>query len=449
MGNILSVVVSTVADMRLEDKLLPWRNPSIGWFCIWLPAFIAYMYLLMGHINAKPLIGSIEILNEGAMKSLFYLNSGKQASNSIEVIATHSVWSEGPLWIQDESSSLSYLIFSDTVLNKIYRWEEGKGFFTVGKTIHLHSSGCKSDAAHCAKMYEPGSNGLLRVHPRLLPKGASGTAIDLVAAQHGERAISLLRENGTRSFIATHYKGKRFNSPNDLAYTPEGHLYFTDPPYGIMDNQTRQIVPELQELSFSGVYMISAGDLQEAIESGQPTPNVRLLHEGLSRPNGLAFSPDFGKLYVSNSDPARPVIEVFDVSSSGALLNQKTFYDASSFFSCAAGKLGVNDSDSDSSSSNSSSSSGSGSVCDAAGDEAVGVPDGLKLDINGHVLASGPGGVLVLSPQGELLGRLLLPVKVSNLAFGADGRLYVTASDKVVRLRLRMKSAPRGEQAKR
>jgi len=450
--SLLGNISQAIAELRLGDKLLPWRNASIAWFWIWLPAFGAYMYLLMGYINAKPYIGTIEVLDGVAMKALFYTDSAKQLRNSIEVIATQSRWSEGPLWMHDESASLNYLLYSDTILNKIYRWEEGRGFFTVGKTIHLHSSGCKSNATHCSAMYEAGSNGLIRVHPRLLPASASASH-DLLAAQHGERAIALLRENGTRSFIATHYQGRRFNSPNDMVYSPEGHLYFTDPPYGIMDAVHRRIVPDLQELNFSGVFMISAGDLQGAIESGQPTPNVRLLHDGLSRPNGLAFSPDFSKLYVSNSDrgQGQAVIKVFDVSSSGALLNGKTFYDASAFFSCAASKKTMeNDTsvDVDVKVQVQVEGEGGGQQCEA--DESVGVPDGLKVDIHGNVLSSGPGGVLVLSPAGTLLGRLLLPgTKVSNVAFGCDGRLYVTATDKVVRLRVRTKSAPRGEQLPR
>ena len=443
MGQIISSVVATVVEMRLEDKLLPWRNPSIGWFALWLPGFVGYMYLLMGHINAKPSIGSIEVYSAAAMSKLFYTGSAKQLQTSIEVIAGQNVWTEGPLWVHDESSSLSYLLYSDTVLNKIYRWEEGRGFFTVGKTIHLHGSGTRN-ATYAASMYEAGSNGLIGVHPRLLAKGAPSSSVDLLAAQHGDRAISLLRENGTRSLVASHYKGQRLNSPNDLVYSPEGHLYFTDPPYGLVRSSGGgAVAPELQELGFSGVYMISAGDLQQALESGQPTANVRLLHDGLSRPNGLAFSPDFSKLYVSNSDARHPVIVVFDVSSmSGALANARVFYDGSAAFSCAAGGAEV----AGGAGGAEGGDAGAG-VCDSAADSRVGVPDGLKVDIHGNVLASGPGGVLVLSPQGELLGRLRLPDKVSNLAFGADGRLYITASDKVLRLRVRTKSAPRGEQA--
>ena len=201
-----------VADLRLGDKLLPWRNAHVAWFWLFLPAFVAYMTLLMHYINAKPFVGSIEVVQPASMKSLFYLHE------SMEVIAAQSLWAEGPLWVKDETLSVNYLLYSDTIQNRIYKWEEGKGFFTVGRTIHTHSAGCRANASYCASMFEPGPNGLIRVHPRLLSKPSS--TIDLIVAQHGERAISLLRENGTRSLIATHYNGMRFNRCNIIAILP-------------------------------------------------------------------------------------------------------------------------------------------------------------------------------------------------------------------------------------
>ena len=476
MGQLLSNIVEAVGDLRLGDKLFPWRNAAIAWFWVWLPAACGYLSLLMAFINSKPTIGSFEISpgHEAAMEKLFYLSTPRLVRmNPIEVIAQKSVWSEGPLWVQDEGASLSYLLYSDTVLNKIFRWEEGKGFFTVGRTIHQHNSGCatlKSDgsnsssisnsttssSSYCAEMYEPGSNGLIRIHPRLLPKNAP-TPIDLLVAQHGERALGLLRENGTRSHVATHYKGKRFNSPNDMVYSPEGHLYFTDPPYGLY-SRSREMRADLQELDFCGVYMISAGDLQQAIESGQPTANVRLLHDGLSRPNGLAFSPDFSKMYVSNSDRASPTITVFDVSSSGALTNARVFFDASSLLgasqqppslstSCRGDNLAGDEGECTASAA--AAAAAATEQADGANPTGLGVPDGLKVDIHGNVLASGPGGLLVLSPTGELLGRLLLPDPVSNVAFGGDGRLYITSAGRVARVRVRTRSSPLGQHSKR
>ena len=477
MGQLLSNILEAVGDLRLGDKLFPWRNAAIAWFWVWLPAACGYLTLLMAFINSKPTIGSFEVLpgHEAAMEKLFYLSTPRLVRmNPIEVIAQKSVWSEGPLWVQDEGASLSYLLYSDTVLNKIFRWEEGKGFFTVGRTIHQHNSGCaapKSDgsssnnnisssisprtSSYCAEMYEPGSNGLIRIHPRLLPKNAP-TPIDLLVAQHGERALGLLRENGTRSYVATHYKGKRFNSPNDMVYSPEGHLYFTDPPYGLY-SRSREMRTDLQELDFCGIYMISAGDLQQAIESGQPTANVRLLHDGLSRPNGLAFSPDFSKMYVSNSDRASPTITVFDVSSSGALTNPRILFDASSLLgtsqqppsplgSCLGGNLTGDEGECTASA---AAAAAATELADGANPQGLGVPDGLKVDIHGNVLASGPGGLLVLSPAGELLGRMLLPDPVSNVAFGGDGRLYLTAAGKVARVRVRTRSSPLGQHSKR
>ena len=207
MGSTLS---SVFYELHMADKLLPWRNPFIAWFWIFLPAFVGYMTMLMHYINVKPNIGTIEVNHADVMKSLFYISRHHQLSQSMEVIATQSKWSEGPLWIKDdESSSVNYLLYTDTVQNRIYKWEEGKGFFTVGRTIHTQRAGCRSNATYCEQVYEPGANGLIRVHPRLLSKPSS--SIDLVVAQHGERAISLLRENGTRSLIATHYNGMRFN----------------------------------------------------------------------------------------------------------------------------------------------------------------------------------------------------------------------------------------------
>lgn len=467
MGQIWSEVKETIIELNLGDKLLPWRNRDIAWFWVFLPAFLAYMYLLMGWINAKPPIGVVEIINANEMKKLFYLSSPSDVNTTMHIIADGMKWAEGPLWIIDPSST-PYLEYSDTIRNRLYRWDLGKGFFTVGKTITMHRAGCRTNATYCAEMYEPGANGLIRVHPRLRTV-ATKDKIDLITALHGERAIALFRENGTRSMIATHYQGHRFNSPNDLVYSPEGHLYFTDPPYGLYNNESK-FLGHLQELNYSGVFMISVGDLQRSIETGQPTTNVRLLHSDMTRPNGLAFSPDFSKMYISNSDPAQPQWRVFDVTSSGALVNGKVFFDASSLVqndcnerlaadaaqaaSAGDGDGAGTDTGSGDQSSSASASKAGGEVASDANQPAdtcsaaamdMAVPDGFKVDINGNLLASGPGGILIISPQAELLGRLRLPLKASNLAFSDDGYVYITATDKILRMRVRTKSAPLGE----
>jgi gluconolactonase len=333
----------------------------------------------------------------------------------MEIIATGSQWAEGPVWIDDENAGIGFLAYSDTKLNRMFRWDEGKGFFTVGKSLMNERSGCRANRTYCNEMSEPGSNGILRMNAALMPI-ANAKSIDLLVCQQGERAISLLRENGTRSFVATHYNGKRFNSPNDLIWSPEGHLLFTDPDYGLItkvprylhENDTEPATD--REIPFNGVYMIRKEDLADAVETGQPVPKVYLLNGEMSKPNGLAFSPDFGKLYVSNSDPKHPVYMVFDVSpDTGALSNGRIFYDATTLRTPPSDGVGN------------------------------GLPDGMKVDINGNVFAAGPGGVLVLSPEGVLIGRFQIDRPVSNVAFGGDGRLYATASDVITRIWIKTK----------
>ena len=329
----------------------------------------------------------------------------------MEIIATGSIWTEGPLWIEDESTSLGYLLYSDTQLNRIYRWDGGKGFFTVGKTLHSEKSGCKIDKEYCDMMHEPGSNGLLRMNVALMPIAAQ-KSIDLLVCQHGERAISLIKENGVRILIATHYNGKRFHSPNDLVWSPEGNLYFTDPIYGLMGKSGENVG---KELDFNGIYMIRKDDIRESVLTGNATNNIILLESEMSMPNGLAFSPDFSKLYVSNSDPSNAYWKVFDVSpNTGALSNGRIFFDANDLMAIEKVKYG---------------------------DSRVnyGNPDGLRIDIYGNIFASGPGGVLVFSPLGNLIGKFNLEKPCSNVAFGGDGRLYFTVSDTIVRVNIKTK----------
>lgn len=155
--------------------------------------------------------------------------------------------------------------------------------------------------------------------------------------------------------------------------------------------------------------MIHNKHVRESILSGAPTASVTLLTSSMSMPNGLAFSPDYGKLYVSNSDSSNPYWNVYDVDDNGLLTNETLFYNASII---------------------------------AAGDgNHAGLPDGLKVDINGNVYASGPGGVIIFSPEGKILGKLTINQPVSNVAFGKDGKLYLTAKDIVTRVRIKTKPA--------
>lgn len=200
---------------------------------------------------------------------------------------------------------------------------------------------------------------------------------NLVTTASVLRAIIRVDADGKYRVLADRYDGKRFNSPNDIILGPDGALYFTDPTLDLPKG-------EKQELPFQGVYRLG-GD-----------GSVRLLTGDLVQPNGLAFSPDGKRLYVD--DTKKREIRVYDVVSNGAVRNGRLF-----------GK-----------------EEGSG-----------GVPDGMRVDVNGNLFVTGPGGIWVWAPDGTHLGTILLPESAANLNWGdADYRtLYITARTSVYRLR--------------
>ena len=218
--------------------------------------------------------------------------------------------------------------------------------------------------------------------------GSNGLTLDgdgrVVINEHGNRRVTRLERTGKITVIAERYQGKRLNSPNDLVYRSDGTLYFTDPPFGL----PKMFEDPAKELPFSGVYMVRNGQ-------------VTLLARELTGPNGLAFSPDEKYLYVGNWDLARKVLVRYEVAVDGSLRNGKVFYD----FTREPEPVAL---------------------------------DGIKVDVQGHVYVSAPGGVWILSPSGTALGRIVLPEHDANFAFGdADGKsLYLTASTGLYRLRV-------------
>jgi gluconolactonase len=218
--------------------------------------------------------------------------------------------------------------------------------------------------------------------------GSNGLAIDgegrLTIDEHGNRRVTRLEKNGVLTVLADRYQGKRLNSPNDLVYKSDGALYFTDPPFGL----PRGFDDPRKELPFSGVYRVANGTLQ-------------LVATDLSGPNGLAFSPDEHYLYVTNWDPARKVVIRYEVAADGSLRGGRVFFD----------------------------------MTGAPGEEAL---DGIKIDRDGNLFVSGPGGVWVISAEGRHLGTIRAPELPANMAWGdADGRtLYFTARTGVYRMRL-------------
>ncbi|WP_417851170.1 SMP-30/gluconolactonase/LRE family protein [Thalassoglobus sp.] len=282
------------------------------------------------------------------------------------VISSGYEWTEGPVWVNEKEGS-GYLLFSDIPNNSIFKWVEGKG-----ASLFMKPSGYTGVADYGA---EPGSNGLV-----LDPQGR------LVMCEHGDRRLSVLTKSGGKQTLVDNYKGKRLNSPNDLIYHSNGDLYFTDPPYGLPNRWD----DPLRELDFCGVYRLSkAGELT-------------LLTKEMTRPNGLAFSPDEKTLYVAQSDPEAALWKSFPVKADGTLGESKVMYDATQHV-----KQGW-----------------------------PGLPDGLAVDKAGNIFATGPGGVYVFSAAGKLLGRLSTGERTSNCTFGGkDGSiLYITSDTYLCRI---------------
>lgn len=282
---------------------------------------------------------------------------------TIEVLAEGFNWSEGPVWIKDGG----YLLFSDVPKNTIFRWKQGEGL-----SEFLKPSGY---TGHGYYSHEPGSNGLTLSHDG-----------QLIACEHGDRRVSIMPlTGGGKRTLADNHKGKRFNSPNDVVQKSNGDIYFTDPPYGL----PKQADDPTRETTVFGVYRIDGKG------------NTTLLIDNLTRPNGLAFSPDEKILYVAQSDPDKAVIFAYPVLPDGTTGPGRVFYDAG-----ALQKEGL-----------------------------PGLPDGLRVDILGNVFSTGPGGVLVISPEGKLLGRIDTTQPTANCAWGGDGSvLYITANNYLCRV---------------
>jgi gluconolactonase len=268
------------------------------------------------------------------------------------------------------------LLFSDIPPNTVYRWTEGKGITVFMKPSGYH--GTRTD------LKEPGTNGLV-----LDRKG------NLLMAAHGDRRIARLASwsdpNGKQVAVAEKHDGKRFNSPNDLVVHSSGDLFFTDPPYGL----AKLVDDPDKELPFQGVFRVDG--------KGKTT----LLHDGLERPNGIGLAPDEKILYVANSHGPRPIWMAFDLKPDRSVANGRVFFDATEL---------------------------------VAKTKREGAPDGFKVDKQGNLFATGPGGVLVLSSTGKHLGTILTGKPTANVGFGDDGStLYITAQSLLLRIKTKTK----------
>jgi gluconolactonase len=278
----------------------------------------------------------------------------------IEKLADGFTFIEGPLWRLSNA-----LWFSDVVGNVVRQWTPD------GKVIEILKPGG----------YDGNS----------LPAGGfvgpNGMAADkdgaVLLCQHGNRRIARIGKDMKVTTLIDRFEGKKLNSPNDLVFRSDGSLYFTDPPYGL----PKQDADAAKELKFNGVYRLADG-------------KMTLLVQDLTRPNGIAFSPDERTLYVANSDPARKIWMRYDVAADGTVSNGRLF-------------------------------------ADVTAETEDGLPDGMKIDAQGNVWATGPGGVWVFAADGKHIGTIKPPETPANCGWGDDGKsLYMTANKGLYRIKL-------------
>jgi gluconolactonase len=273
---------------------------------------------------------------------------------AVERVATGFQFTEGPLWDPREGR----LLFSDLAADVVRQW--------------THDGGVRDFRRPSGK-----ANGLAY--------DANGC---LVACEHVGRRVTRTERGGEIRVLAAEYGGKPLNSPNDVVVKSDGAIYFSDPPYGLMDFYG---IAREQDLDFQGVYRIG------------PDGWVDLLVDDFAAPNGLAFTPDESRLYVDDTE--RGHIRAFDVRTDGTLGPGCVFFEYP-----------------------------------GAAPTAEGAPDGMKVDQLGNLFATGPGGVWVVDPGGAPLGVIELPESPSNLNWGEPDRrmLFITARTSVYCVRVRV-----------
>jgi gluconolactonase len=278
----------------------------------------------------------------------------------IEKLAGGFTFIEGPLWRPNQS-----LWFSDVVGNVVRQWTPD------GSVVEILRPG-----GYDGNMLPAGGF----IGPNGMTADKDGAVL---LCQHGNRRIVRIDKDRKVTTLVDKFEGKRFNSPNDLVFRSDGALFFTDPPYGLPKGDE----DPTKELPFNGVYRLANGKLQAIVKD-------------MTRPNGIALSPDEKTLYVANSDEKRRVWMRFDLAPDGTANNGRVF-------------------------------------ADVTAEKEGGLPDGMKLDTVGNIYAAGPGGIWVFAPDGKRLGIIKPPEGPANCGWGDDGKsLYITAQTGLYRIKL-------------
>ena len=278
------------------------------------------------------------------------------ADGIVERIAAGFKFLEGPAWHPYQK----HLRFSDILGNSILQWGDSEGLSLYRRNSFM----------------------------------ANGNTYDregrFLSCHHATNSIARAEADGVIKVLASHYGDKALNSPDDLVVKSDGSVYFTDPPYG---HEAKVGFPHKLELDFSGVYRWDPAD-----------ESLTLLTKAFDRPNGLCFSKDESRLYLTDSNEYN--IHVFEVGADGLLAKGRHF-------------------------------------AKTQGDE-PGVPDGIKVDIEDNLYCAAQGGLHVFKPDGSFLGRLLMSEVITNFTWGDDDMrsLYLTGHTTLYRLRSKIPGRP-------
>ena len=279
----------------------------------------------------------------------------------VETLHTGCRWSEGPAWFAPGR----YLVWSDIPNDRMMRWDETDGSVSVFRQPSLNSNGNTVD-----------------------------TEGRMVSCEHRARCVSRTEHDGTRKVLASHYEGKRFNSPNDVIVKSDGSIWFTDPSYGIDSDYEGDA--SASEIGAQRVYRIAPAD-----------GAVSVVASDFVQPNGLAFSPDESQLYIVDTGATHQAdgphhVRRFSVNANGTLAGGAVF-----------------------------------AVCP------VGLYDGLRVDTHGNLWLSAADGVHCLAPDGTLLGKILIPETVANLCFGGvkRNRLFICGTTSLYSVYLNTRGA--------
>ena len=283
----------------------------------------------------------------------------------LQRLSTGHLWNEGPVWFGDGR----YLLWSDIPNNAIMRWDEQSGAVSAYRK------------------------------PADFPNGNTRDRQGrLLTCEHLQRQVTRTEHDGIVTVLARQYEGKPLNSPNDIVCKSDGSIWFTDPPFGILGNyEGRAATPELP----TNVYRLDPATLALSVVAGD-----------INRPNGIAFSPDESKVYISENGINPRLIHVYDVVAGGTRLTNKRL-----FVNCGAGTV-----------------------------------DGYRCDVDGNLWCGwGMGsdeldGVMVFNPAGKLIGRIKLPERCANLCFGGvmRNRLFMAASQSIYSLYVNTQGAAGG-----